>query len=68
MEVYNYYYIELNNGKYVYKGKSTVSDIDLARKLATKVQAVRYARKYYEDSEFTVKGGGGLKEILPYEY
>ena len=68
MEVYNYYYIELNDGTYVYKGKSTVSDPELARKLATKVQAVRYAKKYYADSEFTVKGGGGLKEILPYEY
>ena len=68
MEVYNYYYIELNDGKFVYKGKSTVSDPELARKLATKVQAVRYAKKYYKDSEFTVKGGGGLKEILPYEY
>ena len=68
LEVYNYYYIELADGGYVYKGRTRVADIDLARKFATKVQAVGYGRKYYEDNEFTVIGGGGLKEILPYEY
>lgn len=68
MEEYNYYYIVLNDGRYVYKGKTAVADAEYARKLATKAQAVQYARKYYEDQEFTVMGGGGIKEILPYEY
>lgn len=68
MNKYNFYYIELNNGKYVYRTGAAVSDEIYARKFSTKTQAVTYARKFYKDSDFTVKGGGGLRKDEPYEY
>ena len=68
MDIYNYYYIELNNGKYVFKRQSSVVDIDFAHKFTTRMQALSYAKKYFGDADFVVKGGGGIKEIPPYEY
>lgn len=68
MEKYNYYYIKLNNGRYVYRSVWTVECETLARKFRTKPQAVSYARKFYKDSEFIVKGGGGIRNDDPYEY
>lgn len=68
MDIYNYYYIELNDGKYVFKRRSSVGDIACAHKFATRMQAISYAKKYFGHADYVVKGGGGLKEILPYEY
>lgn len=68
MDKYNFYYIELENGRYVYRSDWTVADIELARKFRMKPQAVNYAKKYYPDGKFTVKGGGGIKTDEPYEY
>lgn len=68
MEKYNYYYIELNNGRYVYRSDWTVGCLSFARKFRTRPRAVNYARKYYNDSKFTVKGGGGIKDDEQYEY
>ena len=68
MDRYNYYYIELNDGSYVYRSDWTVKCISIARKFRTKPQAASYARKYYSDGQFTVKGGGGIKNDEPYEY
>lgn len=68
MDKYNYYYIELKSGRYVYRSACTVSEIEDARKFKTKAQAAGYAKKYYDSSEFTVKGGGGIKKDEPYGY
>ena len=68
MESYNYYFIEVNGGKYVYKRNALVEDEALARKFQTKVQAVQYARKYISDAGYVVKGGGGIKEETDYDY
>lgn len=68
MEKYNYYYIKLNNGRYVYRSDWTVGCLSLAKKFRTKPQAVSYARKFYKDSEFIVKGDGGIRDDDPYEY
>ena len=68
MDKYNFYYIKLKDGNFVYRADWTVGCFSLAKKFRTKPQAVSYARKFYDDSEFTVKGGGGIKDIAPYEY
>ncbi len=68
MDTYNYYYIETEDGKYVYKRSALVGDNALARKFQTKVQAVQYAKKHLDSISYTVKGGGGLKEKTDYEY
>ncbi|MDE5741631.1 MAG: hypothetical protein K2H90_04210 [Oscillospiraceae bacterium] len=68
MDKYNYYFIIINGGRYVYRARCTVKSISIARKFRTKPQAVNYARKYYSNSEFTVKGGGGIKSDEIYEY
>lgn len=68
MEVYNYYYIRLSGGEFVYKTKACVKNEELARKFATKIQAERYAKKYLDGKTYEIIGGGGIKEILPYEY
>ena len=68
MDKYNFYYIKLKDGNFVYRADWTVGCFSLAKKFRTKPQAVSYARKFYDDSEFTIKGGGGIKDIEPYEY
>lgn len=67
MESYKYYYIELADGRFVFKKGAAVGSVMDARRFAKRSQAISYAKKYFGDSEFTVKGGG-TKEILPYEY
>lgn len=68
MDKYNYYCIKLKNGNFVYRSDWTVACLSIAKKFRTKPQAVNYARKYYDDSEFIIKGGGGIKIEEPYEY
>ena len=68
LEVYNYYYIKLDSGEFVYKTRACVKDEELARKFSTKIQADRYAKKYLDGKPYEIIGGGGIKEILPYEY
>lgn len=68
MDKYNFYYIELNDGRYVYRADWAVACFSLAKKFRTKQQAANYAKKFYSDSEFTINGGGGIKHEEPYEY
>lgn len=68
MDKYNFYYIEVGGGRYVYRSDWTVACFSLAKKFRTKQQAANYAKKYYADVEFTVKGGGGIRDDEPYEY
>lgn len=68
LEIYNYYYIEIDGEGYVYKRQTLVEDIACAHKFTTKMQAASYARKYLGDRKFSIVGGGGLKEMPLYEY
>ena len=65
---YEYYYVQLNDGKYLFKTNYSVVTLECARKFTTKAQARNYAKKYYELSEFTVCNGGKLIELPDYEY
>lgn len=68
VKIYNYYYIKLNGKNYVYKRCMLVEDIACAHKFTTKMQAASYARKYLGDKDFSIIGGGGIKETPLYEY
>lgn len=68
MENYNYYYIGVSGGKFVFKGNAFVESEEIARKFRTKVQAVQYAKKHLSGTEYIIKGGGGIKEETDYDY
>lgn len=65
---YEYYYVQLSSGRFLFKTTYSVRSPEGARKFTTKAQARNYAKKYYELSEFTVCNGGRLIELPDYEY
>lgn len=68
MYQYEFYYVKLKDGRFLFKTNYSVVNEDMARKFTTKTQAKNYASKYYSPEDFTVCNGGKLIELPDYEY